>query len=65
MPASAYTFIRQLIWVLKGDLVFVEGPLRHELHQGDCLQLGPPADCIFRNEGDRDCVYAVTNLRDA
>ncbi|MBD9527594.1 helix-turn-helix transcriptional regulator [Paracoccus sp. PAR01] len=65
MPASAYTFIRQLIWVLKGDLVFVEGPLRHELHQGDCLQLGPPSDCIFRNEGDRDCVYAVTILRDA
>lgn len=64
MPASAYAFIRQLIWVLEGDLVFVEGPVRHDLHGGDCLHLGPPADCVFRNEGPKPCTYAVMVLRD-
>ncbi len=64
MPASAYAFIRQLIWVLDGDLIFVEGKVRHELHAGDCLHLGPPADCVFRNEGARPCTYAVAVLRD-
>ena len=64
MPASAYAFIRQLIWVLAGDLVFAEGPVRHELHAGDCLHLGPPEDCVFRNEGNEPCTYAVAVLRD-
>ena len=63
MPASAYAFIRQLIWVLDGDLVFVEGTIRHELHAGDCLHLGPPEDCVFRNEGHQPCTYAVAVLR--
>lgn len=65
MPASAYAFIRQLIWVLEGDLTFIEGHVRHELHQGDCLHLGAAADCIFRNEGERSCTYAVIVLRDS
>lgn len=65
MPASAYAFIRQLIWVLEGDLTFIEGAVRHELRQGDCLHLGSPADCIFRNEGDGACTYAVIVLRDS
>ena len=64
MPASAYAFIRQLIWVLDGELTFVEGAVRHELHAGDCLHLGPPADCVFRNEGARPCTYAVAVLQD-
>jgi transcriptional regulator with XRE-family HTH domain len=64
MPASAYAFIRQLIWVLDGDLIFVEGAVRHELHAGDCLHLGPPADCVFCNESDEACTYAVAVLRD-
>lgn len=64
MPASAYAFIRQLIWVLEGNLTFIEGTIRHELTQGDCLHLGPPADCIFHNEGDKLCRYAVIVLRD-
>lgn len=63
MPASAYAFIRQLIWVLKGELVFIEGTVRHEMKEGDCLELGPPMDCAFRNESRRDCVYAVAVLR--
>ncbi len=62
MPASAYAFLRQLIWVLDGELVFVEGQVRHEMKEGDCLELGPPMDCIFRNETDRPCTYAVVLL---
>ncbi|MGK9165425.1 XRE family transcriptional regulator [Inquilinus limosus] len=63
MPASAYAFQRQLIWVLDGELVFIEGAVRHEMREGDCLELGPPADCVFRNEGGRPCAYAVVVLR--
>lgn len=59
MPAAAYTAINQLIWVLAGNLVFVEGGSRHAMSTGDCLELGPPADCVFRNESDRPCTYAV------
>ena len=54
MPASAYAFLRQLIWVISGQLVFIEGTARHEMGEGDCLELGPPADCIFSNETGRD-----------
>lgn len=63
MPAAAYAFLRQLIWVLAGDLTFIEGDTRHEMHEGDCLELGPPADCLFKNDTDRDCVYAITLLK--
>lgn len=64
MPACACAFLRQLIWVLEGDLVFVEGTIRHELRAGDCLHLGPPEDCAFRNEGQLPCTYALMVLRD-
>jgi transcriptional regulator with XRE-family HTH domain len=62
MPAAAYAFARQLIWVLDGSLVFVEGAVRHEMETGDCLELGGPADCLFRNEGGVPCRYAVIVL---
>jgi transcriptional regulator with XRE-family HTH domain len=62
MPASAYAFLRQLLWVLQGDLVFMEGQTRHAMGAGDCLELGPPMDCVFRNETDRPCTYAVMLL---
>ncbi len=62
MPASAYAFLRQLVWVLSGELVFIEGQTRHEMKEGDCLELGPPTDCVFKNESGRDCVYAVAAL---
>ncbi len=64
MPAAAYAFLRQLIWVLEGELVFIEGATRHDLQAGDCLELGPPAYCGFRNESARPCDYAVMVLRD-
>jgi len=62
MPASAYAFLRQRIWVLEGELVFIEGQVRHEMQEGDCLELGPPTDCIFKNESNVACVYVVTVL---
>lgn len=62
MPASAYLFLRQLIWVLEGELVFIEGQLRHAIHAGDCLELGPPMDCVFKNETAQPCTYAVVLL---
>lgn len=62
-PASAYAFIRQLVWVLEGRLAFVEGESVHEMEAGDCLELGPPADCAFRAPGPGPCVYLVAVLR--
>lgn len=63
MPSSAYAFIRQMIWVQSGHLTFDEGETRHELHDGDCLHLGPPADCVFRNDSDAPVTYVVVVLR--
>ena len=65
MPASAYAFMRQLIWVLEGELMFLEGDVRHRMSAGDCLELGPPVDCVFKNEGDKPCTYAVLVLRNS
>ncbi|MBS1183221.1 MAG: LacI family transcriptional regulator [Proteobacteria bacterium] len=63
MPASAYAFLRQFIWVLQGDLTFIEGGTRHDMHDGDCLELGPPTDCVFANHSSRSCTYAVAVLK--
>jgi hypothetical protein len=30
--------------------------------EGDCLELGPPADCHFENQSDEACVYLVAVL---
>ncbi|PDO85633.1 helix-turn-helix domain-containing protein [Kosakonia pseudosacchari] len=62
MPASAYALARQLIWLQEGELVFVEGDTRHEMHAGDCLELGPPNDCRFINESHAPCRYLVVRL---
>jgi transcriptional regulator with XRE-family HTH domain len=62
-PASAYAFIRQLIWLLSGTLEFVEGEQTHRLAAGDCLELGPPADCVFRNPTAKPCRYLVVVFR--
>jgi transcriptional regulator with XRE-family HTH domain len=63
MPASAYAFMRQLIWVLEGQLTFLEGDTRHLMSAGDCLELGRPTDCVFKNESGEPCTYAVLVLR--
>ena len=62
MPASSYVQARQLIWLQQGELVFVEGDVRHEMQAGDCLELGPPNDCRFINETAQPCVYLVVRL---
>jgi transcriptional regulator with XRE-family HTH domain len=62
-PASSYAFLRQLIWVMKGRLSFVEGPVTHELESGDCLALGPPAECTFKTLGRQPCLYLVVIMR--
>jgi transcriptional regulator with XRE-family HTH domain len=62
-PASAYAFLRQLIWVIKGRLTFTEGAVVHEMGPGDCLALGPPADCTFKARGREPCVYLVALVR--
>jgi transcriptional regulator with XRE-family HTH domain len=58
-PAQAYRFIDQQIWMLSGHLRFVEGDQVHELDVGDCLQLGPPADCVFVNAAAAPCRYLI------
>ena len=62
-PMSAYTFIRQIVWVLAGRLTFVEGDVAHDLGPNDCLELGAPADSTFRNATDESCAYIVAVLR--
>jgi transcriptional regulator with XRE-family HTH domain len=62
-PASSYAFLRQLVWVMKGRLTFTEGPVVHEMGPGDCLELGPAADCTFRTRGRQPCIYLVAVMR--
>ena len=57
------TSVRQLIWMSEGCLTFIEGQLVHTLSAGDCLELGPPADCTFRNDQSVPCHYVVIVLR--
>ncbi len=61
--AATYEFLRQMIWVRSGRLTFVEGVVVHDLGPGDCLSLGPPADCVFRNDGAEPCRYLVALTR--
>ncbi len=64
-PASAFSFQHQQIYVLDGELEFVEGVRSHRLSAGDCLQLGAPADCVFVNESGRATTYLVALTRRA
>ena len=65
-PASAFTFIEdQQIVVIAGRLSFTQGVQAYELRAGDCLRLGPPADCRFENPGSTPCRYVVAVLRRA
>ena len=59
MPRESYLFIDQQIWVLAGQLHFIEGEERHELRVGDCLQLGEPQACVFENPTGTTCRYLV------
>jgi len=61
--ADTYAFIHQQLWVLDGTLRFREGATEHVLAKGDCLQLGPPDDCVFINPGRAECRYLVALTR--
>lgn len=63
MPVISYLSRRQLIWVMEGRLTFEEGAKTFEMLAGDCLELGDPADCVFRNDTDEVCRYAVVVLK--
>ena len=58
-PASIYAVFHQIVWVLAGQLTLAEGETEHLLDVGDCLELGPPAQCTFRNDFDAPCRYLV------
>jgi transcriptional regulator with XRE-family HTH domain len=62
-PASAFAFQQQQIWVTGGRLEFREGTSLHVLNQGDCLQLGAPADCEFYNPGPDTVAYVIALAR--
>ncbi|MFH8135802.1 helix-turn-helix domain-containing protein [Pantoea osteomyelitidis] len=65
MPAISYLSRRQLIWVIEGRLTFEEGMNTFDMLTGDCLELGDPADCVFKNDTDEVCRYAVVVLKPA
>jgi hypothetical protein len=48
---------------MKGKLTFIEGRTAHEMDAGDCLLLGPPADCTYKTRGREPCVYLVVLMR--
>jgi transcriptional regulator with XRE-family HTH domain len=63
LPASSYAHIRQVLWVLTGSLIIIEGGTRHVLATGDCLGFGPPLDVTFANETASPCTYVVALAR--
>jgi transcriptional regulator with XRE-family HTH domain len=62
-PAESYRFVDHQILVLNGTLTFVEGDTVHTLEAGDCLQLGAPTNCAYRNDGDTVSRYLVVLAR--
>jgi transcriptional regulator with XRE-family HTH domain len=63
-PAAAFSFIEdQQIVVVAGRLSFMQGAQDYQLRAGDCLRLGPPANCRFENPGNVACRYLVAVLR--
>lgn len=62
-PASAYAFLRHCIWVLDGTLELVVGDAVTRLAAGDRIELGEPADVVYRNAGDDLTRYVVIVVR--
>lgn len=48
---------------MAGTLAFTEGTIEHRLEAGDCLELGPPMDCMFHNPDAAPCIYLVALVR--
>jgi len=64
-PAASYRFLEHQILVLAGELTFTEGGATHRLKLRDCLALGAPADCEYRNDGKTPCRYLIALTRRA
>lgn len=62
-PASAYAFLRHCIWVVDGVLELVVGGESTRLAAGDRIELGDPADVVYRNPGDGHTRYVVVVVR--
>lgn len=62
-PASAYAFLRHCIWVVDGVLELVVGGEPRRLAAGDRIELGDPADVVYRNPGDGPTRYVVVVVR--
>jgi transcriptional regulator with XRE-family HTH domain len=62
-PASAYVFLRHLVWVMKGRLTLIEGDTVHEMGPGDCVEFGSPAPCTYKAPGPKPCTYLVVVIR--
>ncbi|WP_083513534.1 XRE family transcriptional regulator [Curtobacterium luteum] len=62
-PASAYAFLRHCIWVIDGTLELVVGDTVTRLGAGDRIELGEPADVVYRNAGDDPVRYVVVVVR--
>jgi transcriptional regulator with XRE-family HTH domain len=63
LPPSSYAHIRQVVWVLAGNLVILEGSERYALSAGDCLGFGPPSEVTLANETASTCTYLVVLAR--
>ncbi len=63
IPAASYAFIRQVVWLLEGDLVIEDGAERHALAAGDTYAFGEPADAAFINASGTPCAYLVAVSR--
>lgn len=64
-PASAYAFLRHCIWVVDGALEVVVGGEPTRLGEGDRIELGEPADVVYRNPGSEPVRYVVVVVRAA
>jgi hypothetical protein len=63
IPASSYAFIRQVVWLMEGQLVIEDGTERHVLAAGDAYAFGDPADAAFVNPSASPCAYLVAVSR--
>jgi transcriptional regulator with XRE-family HTH domain len=63
LPASSYARIRQVVWVIDGQLAIEQAGQTYTLRSGDCFGFGPPTDTTFANETEHPCVYVVIVAR--